>query len=130
MLLQVAGRDNPRNGVTLTFKDELDLDIILATGGIAQGTVTNAGGSPAVDAVIVLIPERHEESHLYRSARSNERGSFEVFAAPGNYTVFAWSEIEGAAYRDPAFMQKYQSEGRTVVIERGNRVTTDLKLLN
>jgi hypothetical protein len=49
--------------------------------------------------------------------------------APGEYKVFAWDEIESGAWRDPAFLKKYQSKGKAVSIKQNGQESVPLVLL-
>ncbi len=128
--IEAGGFDLLRASVTLRFQEDLNLNVTLGMAGRVQGMVIDAGGAPVIDAVVVLVPEHREDSHLFRSARSNETGAFEMTAAPGRYRLFAWSELEGAAYFDPAFLQKYEAQGRPVTLASGKPLAADLKVLN
>ena len=80
-------------------------------------------------AVVALVPDSPMPSAgpLYRSDISDIRGLFELRGiAPGSYRLFAWTELEGAAYRNPQFMKEFEERGMPVRIEKGQRLSMDL----
>ena len=63
---------------------------------------------------------------LFRSI-ADPNGRFEIHGiAPGSYKLFAWPELEGAAYRNADFMQEFEQRGKPVKIQKRDRVSTDL----
>jgi hypothetical protein len=107
------------------------LQVVLSeSGGIIDGTVLNAEGQPTSDAVVALVPDEplREASHLYRTSVSSVNGgSFELRGiAPGNYRLFAWMNIRGAAYKNAAFMKPFENQGQPIKIEQGMRVSMNV----
>ena len=43
--------------------------------------------------------------------------------------IYAWNELDGAAYRNAEFMKKYDGLGTPVRIEKDGKVAADLNLV-
>lgn len=126
-----GGRDVLSEGLNIT--GDTDLEIVLADpGGIAQGVVRDAAGNTILGAVVAAVPDepRRTANPLYRSVVSDPDGRFEIHGiAPGSYKLFAWTELDGAAYRNAEFMKDFEERGKPVMIEKGTRVWIDLTTL-
>jgi hypothetical protein len=49
---------------------------------------------------------------------------------PGNYRLYAWNYLDGAAYRNAEFMKNYDERGSPLKIERAGIVNADVMVLN
>jgi len=66
-----------------------------------------------------------------RSGITDFKGAFELSGvAPGSYQVFAWPDLNGAAYRNAEFMKKYEGKGQAIKLEKASRVSIDLTALD
>jgi hypothetical protein len=92
--------------------------LISFTGGILEGTIAGANR-----AIVALIPNLHDNAkHLYRTANTDKNGRFTISSIPpGSYRLFAWSKLNGAAYKNADFMKQYEARGVPVVIEKNGR---------
>jgi hypothetical protein len=108
------------------------LTVALSSGaGVLEGTVTEEQ-KPAEGATCVLIPDgpRRDVALYYKTAISDQNGQFTMRGiAPGDYQVFAWDEVESGAWRDPAFLKKFESKGKSVSIKRSGQESVPLVLL-
>jgi uncharacterized protein (DUF2141 family) len=104
-------------------------EIRLASGAARiQGTVyknkNNEEAAPS--ATVALIPDgqRRFYSEYYRQAATDQSGNFTIAnVPPGDYSLFAWQDIDRTAYIDPNFMQQYQDSGRPIHVEEGGNNT-------
>lgn len=123
-----GGHDVLREG--LKVQSDTELEVLLGTpGSTVQGTVRRANGDKVSDAVVALVPDAplRNAGPLYRSVISDVNGNFELRGiAPGAYHLFAWPELEGAAYRNAEFMKEFEGRGKPVVIEKGTRLSMDV----
>lgn len=114
----------------LSVSGDTKLEIVLATpGAIVQGTVRDAGGIALAGASVALVPDvpYRATALLYRTVISDPNGKFEIHGiAPGSYKLFAWPELEGAAYRNADFMEEYEERGKPVKIDKAARLSADL----
>jgi hypothetical protein len=98
-------------------------------GALVHGVVEKEDGRAVPDAVVALIPDEPLRGigYLYRSTVSDVDGGFELSGVfPGSYRLFAWSHINGAAYRNEEFIRKYQSAGKPVTIRNTEAIATDV----
>jgi hypothetical protein len=45
---------------------------------------------------------------------------------PGDYTLFAWEQIERGTYLDPDLLEQYEDRGQAVHVEESGRVSVQL----
>ena len=100
--------------------------LISLAGGTVEGSI--AGASRAIVALIPDPPNR--AIHLYRASTADENGNFTISGiAPGSCRLFAWSKLNGVAYKNAEFMKSYDARGTPIIIERNGRVVIQTKLL-
>jgi hypothetical protein len=94
--------------------------------------VRDAAGEKLSDDIVALVPDGSLRSaaDLYRSVVSDRNGQFRIKGiAPGSYHLFAWADLQGAAYRNAEFMKKYDGDGVAVKFEKTSQITQDLAVL-
>ena len=107
--------------------------VVRTNGGGLDGIVAGANKLPAGAATVVLIPvpSRRDNPSLYKTATSDAMGRFSVRGiAPGEYTIFAWTDVPGAAYRNPEFMKKYEGRGASVMVMAGAKLSVSVDLIS
>jgi len=108
------------------------MDIVLSSaGGSVEGRVLGVSGDPAA-AQIILVPEERfqRRQDRYLLASTDRTGHFEINGiASGNYTAFAFDEIEPGAWFDPSFTRRFAGGGVAVRAEANNRATVELKMI-
>jgi hypothetical protein len=112
-----AGR-SPNVAVTLT-----------ETAGQLAGVVTDAKGQKVIAGVVLLVPDDATRSQLLTATSTDLNGEFRFRAVPGAYHLYAWREIDGAAYYDPVFMEPYTKRGTPERVEANAETKVDLKVL-
>ena len=131
-LLQIkqGERDVGKEGVTIGSADNPDLVVSLGgSGGQIDGTVADNAGSKVAAAVVVLVPDERATSQLFRTTTTDQNGAFALRAvAPGSYRVFAWPEVDGAAYKNQEFLKKFEEQATAVKVERSGKTTAAVKL--
>jgi len=102
------------NELDLTAGAPQMLDILVSTkAATVSGTVTDSDGKPAAGATVVLAPK--EKERPYPQIWSDQFGRFTFTSViPGEYTVYAWEEVEPTAWMDPEFMKDVKGEAVTV----------------
>jgi hypothetical protein len=114
----------------LNIGSDANLQIVIGVAGaIVQGAVRDAKGAPVFAATVAVVPDEPYRATglLYRSVITDPNGKFEIHGiAPGSYKLFAWPELEGAAYRNAEFMKEYEDRGKPVKVEKGGRASVDL----
>jgi hypothetical protein len=109
------------------------LDLIAsANAGIVEGIVTDSQGEPVPDAVIFAAPEvslRARTDHFHKTV-SDQRGHFSLHGiAPGEYSLFAWDDVDGDAYYDPDFLKNYEPQATALRIIEGDRKNIQLQVI-
>jgi hypothetical protein len=125
-------KDILTEGLQLDADTELQI-VIRSPGGMVGGAVTNSRGEKLSDAVVALVPDgpRRAAGPLYRSVISDVNGNYEIHGvAPGSYHIFAWTDLEGAAYRNAEFMKEFDDRGQPVKIESAESAAVNLTVLN
>jgi hypothetical protein len=72
---------------------------------------------------------RRQHFDLYAEARTGDTGKGTVVISPGDYTAYAWQEIQEGAWWDPDVLQKYQGRGRAVRISPTAPQTLELRVI-
>jgi protocatechuate 3,4-dioxygenase beta subunit len=106
------------------------IELILGTKpGMLTGSVTDGDDQPLNLATVVLIPEpaRRERTYLFRETRTQTDGRFSLAnVAPGDYTLFAFTEVEDGAWFDPEFLRPFESKGLSVKISESSTQTVQI----
>jgi len=126
------GKDIFANGLVLNADTELKI-VIRTMGSTLDGEVKDSAGQRISDATIALVPDAplRAGGPLYRSGVSDINGKYQLRGiAPGAYHLFAWSELEGAAYRNADFMKDFEAKGKPTQIENNSHSSLDLTILN
>jgi len=106
--------------------------VIAANGGIVEGRVQTADQKPAANATVVLVPsvQHRQNSLMYKTAQSDEKGNFSMKAVPqGEYTMFAWESVPATAWMNAEFLAKYQDRGRPIHVTAGTRMSEQPELI-
>ena len=124
----VAVKDGLRNllGEGLqTDTANLDVTVTLARRAAKiRGVVTGTDGEPLPWAKVVVAPENRSENHRFATTTADEYGRFRFDSlAPGDYRMYAWNELEGAAYLNRNFMQRYDALGILLRLEPDTEIT-------
>ena len=109
----------------------IDLNVLVGEGpGTVRGTVRDSRGKPVPGAMVALLPDDRSKKAWVVSGAANQNAVFELKGAPGSYHLYAWSELDGAAYRNAEFMSKFDSRGSAVRVEQDGKITVDLSILD
>ncbi len=101
------------------------LDIVIgAKGAEVSGTVVK-DDKPAPNCAVLLIRSRGWTT-TEKIVRADAAGRFEFSAvAPGDYTVYAWDDVNEIEYRNPDVLQRYW--GENVLVSEGGKSSVKLK---
>ena len=109
------------------------LDVVAsANGASAEGMVTDQKGEPVANAVIVAVPEPRLRARVerYRTTESDQSGRFALHGIqPGDYTLFAWENVDGEAYYNPEFLKTYETQGSALRVSEADRKTMQLVVI-
>jgi hypothetical protein len=105
------------------------LELVLSPGAARiDGTVaSDEQASPGASVVLVPDGKARGQPDDYRQAVADQLGRFSMRnVTPGDYTLFAWEQIERGAYMDPDFLGQYEDRGKAVHVEEGGHVSVQL----
>ena len=91
--------------------------------GEAQAAIPNATVVAVPDEKFRKLPDR------FLMASSDQHGAFTLHGvAPGNYTLYAWQDLEEEVWRDPDFLKSQEANGTSVKVEEGSDQKIQLKV--
>lgn len=125
-----GGRELPEGVVSVTGGPLTIAVVVSGNSAQLEGSVTNRNNLPARNATVVAIPslQRKRQSDQFPTALSDQNGQFHLRGLrPGDYTVFAWEDVESGAWCDPEFVQANQSAGQAVHLAEGSQLSLSLK---
>jgi hypothetical protein len=131
--VQVGQQEAKDGEVTITDGTPPPLTVVLsAAGGKISGQIKAEKEGIARGAMVVLVPpaERREDSQLYKVVSLDQYGKFNITAVPpGDYTLYAWDNVEQGAWQDPEFLARFQNKGKSISVKEKDALTTELELL-
>jgi len=129
------GEHDATTGFTVSGPATLDL-IVSSKGGMVEGAVVEKEKAvdedhPVANATVVAVPEekyRKLPGH-YGVGNTDQHGQFTLRGlAPGNYTLYAWQDLENGVWRDPDFLRSQAANGTMVKVEEGSNQSVEMKL--
>jgi len=127
-----GGRDVNNSGIAINGGDVV-LDVVTSTnGGVAEGVSLNSKGEPFPNAIVVAVPEARMRGRVdhFRKTVSDQTGRFSLRGLrPGEYTVYAWENVEGEAYYNPDFLKAYEGQGTMLHVSEGERKSLELHVI-
>jgi hypothetical protein len=97
-----------------------------SNGGEVSGTVMK-GDRPAAECSVLLVRRTGGSGAQEKIARTDGSGNFTIKAvAPGDYTAYAWPDVNAIEYRNPEILQRYW--GENVSVSEGGKQAVQLKL--
>jgi len=99
--------------------------------GSVHGAIVGNDGARIAGATVVLIPDMPLSTESFVAGNTNQNGEFELSCVrPGNFHLYAWRQLEGTAYRNAAFMKRFESKGTSVRVESGGSVAVNAAALD
>ena len=124
-----AGRDVNDSGISV-HGGRAAVDLVLSSnGGIVDGVAVDSKNQPVPDAVVVAVPEARMRGRIdrYRKTVTDQSGHFSLRGIrPGDYTLFAWDNVEGEQYYNPDFLKAHEGQGRALHISEGEHNSVQL----
>ena len=117
-------------GITVSRGHSLpSLDLVLTPGaGRIRGTLEREE-HPVAGGLVVLLPDgkgRGQPSD-YQDCITDLSGGFHFSnIVPGDYTMFAWEQIDRGAYFDPDFLARFDDRGKAIHIEEDDHLNLKL----
>jgi hypothetical protein len=122
--IRFGGTDALNGTVSIESRSSDRIQIVISSnGGKLDGTVFSKSREPLSNTPVALVPDaaHRERNDLYRSVMTDDSGKFHLEAiAPGEYSLFAWEDIEQDLWRDPEFIRRNEALGKRIhVVESG-----------
>lgn len=107
------------------------LDVVASPDGASvEGLVSDSQGEPVADAVVVAAPELRSSAGRFVKTVSDQRGRFSLHGiAPGQYSLFAWDNVDGDAYYDREFLKDYQQQAVSMRVIEGEHKAVQLQVI-
>jgi len=105
------------------------IELILGTDAPElNGTVVNKDKDPAGGTTVVLVPDTDRERYwLFRTATADQNGAFAMKnIAPGQYTAYAFADVEDGIWMDADFLKRYEGKGVRLKLEEKSKETAPL----
>jgi len=128
---QISSADVLSAGVQISAPQRDSLEILLGgNGGELSGTVLNERQQPQPESLVVLVPNvagATRRLDLYKTATTDRSGKFEIRGiAPGEYSVYAWPDVDPGAWLDPKFLNAYRNFGASFRIGEGQKLSANV----
>ena len=131
--IRAGDADLPAEGLMISRPGKLAMEVVLSRDGAAmEGVVQDESDKPIPGATVVLIPEAKFRLHhdLYQDETTDQYGHFQFDSIPpGEYKLFAWSNVEEGIWFDPEFLKDVEANGKAITVQAKGHETTKLRLL-
>src|SRR5215467_7922726 len=131
--IRLGNSDVLADGMHLWGPTQASLEVVIGLNGAQmEGTVVDNRREPAANITIVAVPDGSNKGRtdLYRATTSDRRGNFALQGlAPGDYTFYAWDDVERGAWESPEFLRAFEGRGRFVRLREGKNDTLELNVL-
>ena len=109
------------------------LEVQINTGGSRIEGIARIEGQPARPGMLVVLappPTRRQNRALYKVAFTDSDGRF-VFRGvpPDEFKLFAWNVTPIGAYKNDAFLARFESSGQTVRVPQDTTVTVPVSIV-
>jgi len=131
--IRMGDQEVKYTGIDLGHSPAAALTVILAPNAAQiDGMILNEQQEPAAGATVVLVPEAklRDHSEAYRTGSSDQNGRFTLKnIEPGDYTLFAWEDVEYGAYMDPAFLKPVEDRGQAISLQEGGHESVQVNMI-
>jgi Carboxypeptidase regulatory-like domain len=131
--IRLGDQDLLSERVRLQSQPQDPLTIVVGTRpATLQGRVLDDRQQPSTGSTVVLVHDGDLRYHLQeRFTTSDASGHFEFEnLAPGNYRIFAWTNVDRGAWHDPEFMRNVESFGVPFKAEEGGGNALDVRVIS
>jgi len=131
--VRLGNADVLAEGLHLLAPTQQSLEIVIGLNGAeVTGTAHENGRDAAPGVTVVAVPDggNRGRSDLYRRATTDRQGRFSMRGlAPGDYTFYAWADIERGAWESPEYMRAFDGRGRFVRLREGQNDALELDVV-
>jgi hypothetical protein len=130
--IRFGGQDVLRDGLHIDGASSETLEIVVSpNAGRLEGYVS-IDRQKFANATVVLVPSSslRQQASLYQTTQTNAEGHFTFEnIPPGSYKVFAWEDVEPAAWFDAEFMRSFENRGTEVLIRESAKESVEISLI-
>jgi len=131
--IRLGNADVLADGLHLWGPTQASLEVVIGLNGAqVEGTTVDNGHEPVANITIVAVPDGSNKARtdLYRTTTSDRRGHFSMEGlAPGDYTFYAWDDVERGVWESPEFIRAFDGRGRFVRLREGKNDALELNVL-
>ncbi|HVN06812.1 MAG TPA: carboxypeptidase regulatory-like domain-containing protein [Bryobacteraceae bacterium] len=132
--MRLGDQDVLTEDMTIRWDTHDPLHIVVsARGGVVTGTVTVPKGlarSPRASVLLAPDGKFADVLSFYRHAYADDSGHFEIKGiTPGRYKLYAFEELDPAAFEDPGFLKPYEPRGQAFDVAEGAHVDRETELI-
>jgi len=132
--MRLGDRDVLTEDMTIDSGTRESLRIVVSTrGAVVTGTVAVPPGvarSPRAVMLLAPVGKYANVMSFYARASSDDSGHFEFTGVtPGRYKLYAFEEMEPAAYEDPNFLKPFEPGAEPFDLAEGARVERQAQLI-
>jgi len=127
--IRFGERDVLKDGLSVPEQSRDSLVITIGrNAGSLEERVLNTAQKPVGAATVVLIPENNLRFQInHKVITTDIDGRFQLNGiAPGDYKLFAWEQAERGSWQDPEFVGKYESQGKTIHVDEGSKLSIEV----
>jgi len=131
--IRMEQTDLLRDEIMLRPGTTVHLDIVLAPdGGQIDGTALDKDEKPVAGATVIAIPEpslRTRPDRFYQ-ASTDQNGRYGLKnAAPGNYKIFAWDDVEPGVWFDPDYLREIEAQGQAITLQANGHESAQVHII-
>src|SRR5262245_48087175 len=105
---------------------EVELESNRASGSIT-GIVISDKLEPVPNVTLALIPKG---TGAYKNVWTDSNGRFRITQVdPGDYTLYAWEDVELYAWQNEDFMRGYAGRGKAIHVDEGAAANTQVNVI-
>jgi hypothetical protein len=132
--VRFGNEDALANGLDLSRGAGAPVEITLSpAAGSVDVAVLDAKQQPAAGAVVVAVPaeaSRGNSLHWYHSGSTDQNGHVTLKnLAPGEYSLYAWEEVETYAWMDPEVRRPFQKRTESLSIRENARESKQVTVI-
>jgi protocatechuate 3,4-dioxygenase beta subunit len=108
------------------------LTLAVKNGGRVDGIVQNVRYEAVADCRVVIVPSQNHRGNpsLFKTAFSDQNGNFSLRGvAPGDYSVFAWEDVENGAWENEEYLKDFENRAMHVTVLPGTASNVSVRLI-
>jgi Carboxypeptidase regulatory-like domain len=131
---QLGPMDVLSSSLQLDRETNAQLEVVLSSNSATLDcTVIDEHEHEAAKTLVVLVPDpaHRQSSDFYKTGTTDGQGRVRIEGiTPGDYKLFAWSDIEQGSWEDSETIRLYESKGEPVHFDEGTNLRKTVRQLN